>query len=210
MPHSPARPPGLGSGASGPGRGAVCGHYSSPSLILSWDLGPSGRLEAEVGADGGPAHGGARSPLPSSPLPWWSRAAQAPPCPPSAGPGGHSPGICSVPAGLRGTAGRLRRTGCRLSAPAQESVAARGCFLQRLGVLLSAAATQGRDSGSAVPRLGLSRGWCHPARPPGGRRALCWPGCSRLSPTPARSFSLKFMYLLFCVLWAMPLHEQVR
>lgn len=48
------------------------------------------------------------SPLPSSPLPWGSWAAQAPPCPAGAGPRVLFSRICSVPTGLRGTAGRLR------------------------------------------------------------------------------------------------------
>ena len=47
-------------------------------------------------------------PLPSSPLPWGSWAAQAPPCPAGAGPRVLFSRICSVPTGLMGTAGRLR------------------------------------------------------------------------------------------------------
>lgn len=165
-----------------------------------------------MGADGGPAHGGAE------PAPFQPFALVV-----SGGPGSSLSTQCWA----RGPVLRDLFRACRAQGdsreaergPAadcqlqpQESVAASRCFLQRLRRPALGRCHAGRgllSSGSpgwAFPRVVLS-----PARPPGGRRALCWPGCSRLSPTSARFFSfLNFMYLLFCVLWAMPLHEQVR
>lgn len=168
-----------------------------------------------MGADGGPAHGGAE------PAPFQPFALVV-----SGGPGSSLSTQCWA----RGPVLRDLFRACRAQGdsreaergPAadcqlqpQESVAASRCFLQRLRrPALRAAAMRGGDSRLPVPPAGLSRGWCRPRH--GHQVAdVLFAGQAAPAVTNLSSFLffflfLNFMYLLFCVLWAMPLHEQVR
>ena len=186
-PCSPARPLGwLWPQA----RGEVLSAGTALTLAHPrWDWGlQKGRLEAEVGADGGPDHATAAT-APFQPFGLGVSAAQAPPCPPGGGPRVLFSGICPVPTGIRGQRPPSR------------------CLLQRLRRALrpalgagSAACPGGGDCGlpDSGPAVASS-----PARPPGGRRALRWPGRSGCRQPQLVSFSLKISWI-YCFSFSGP------
>ena len=207
--------PRLGSGLR-PGERCCLWALFSPSRTLAGTWGLQGRLEVEVGADGGPAHGGAE-PAPFQPFALGVLG----------GPGSSLSTRCWAPGpvlrdlfraywaqGESGEAEGGPAAECELKP--QGSVALSRCFLQHLR--RPALWPLPCGAGTPVCRVPVPQGWAFPrlvsspAWPPGGISALCWPGRSGChQPQPVSClFFLNFMYLLFCVLWALLLHEQLR
>lgn len=168
----------------------------SPSLILAGTWGLQGRLEAEVGADGGPAHGTAET-APFQPFGLGVSAAQAPPCQRGGGPRVLFSGICPVPTGIRGAAGRLR--GERLQTV---SSAPGGRGSQQ--VFPAASKLSGLQGSGSVAWRGFPSRGVIPGTATRGQKCSLLARPLRLSPTSARFFLVKnFMDLLFFVLWAL-------